>query len=287
MSINISFLIITYRRVQDTKECVESILALDSFTKDRDEIIIFNNEVNNKELSKYYFGSNCVSVVDSKANLGVAGGRNKAVLIAKNDCLFFIDDDAVINSLSVKSYIDQIYQLYPDTGAIAVQSRNYFSGDLNQKEIPNYNNETMLCSHYIGVGHIISKSDFLEFGGYDDEFFYGMEEFDFSYYLLKKGKNIVYCPEIIVRHKKNPEGRISERQIHINQAKNKITIAAKHLHLYFYLSHVFLWFIKTVLNVGFTSDLLELFKVKYKGVLSIGFVRSLVLIKRIKFNPFY
>jgi hypothetical protein len=52
-----------------------------------------------------------------------------------------------------------------------------------------------------GAAMCMSKKDFIEVGGFDDNFFMYYEDSDLSLRLKRKlGKKIVYCPKAVVRH---------------------------------------------------------------------------------------
>ncbi len=283
---NISICIITYKRVDDCIECVESLIQSINFSKN-DEILILNNDTSSKELSKKYERDKKVKVYDSEKNSGVAEGRNKLVSLSKNNNLFFIDDDAILKKVNLKKRLLSILK-NNKIRVIAVKSLNYYSGNINRNEIPNYNKKNFYCSNFIGVGHFFYKDDFLKFGGYDNSFFYGMEEFDYSYHVLKNDGMIFYTESITVLHKKNPEGRISDKNVLLNQALNKTKLAANHLPKFFIFSHKLLWFIKLRFKHHLKYNIINHFYIKTNPkTKKISFYKCFLFYFKFNFNPFY
>ena len=104
----VSFIILNYKSIKDTVECIESILKIKA---DYSIVVVDNNTLTNEEentLKKYP-----IDLLKLDKNYGFAQGNNKGAkyAIAKYhpDYLCVINSDVVINQ---KDFIEQINNLY-------------------------------------------------------------------------------------------------------------------------------------------------------------------------------
>lgn len=109
----ISFIILHYKNINDTIECIKSIKKLKT-NKDISIIVVDNNtlsETEKKELKRY-----TEDIVFNTENLGFAKGNNAGCKYAikkyNPDFLCVINNDTVIEQ---KNFIDEIYNVYKET----------------------------------------------------------------------------------------------------------------------------------------------------------------------------
>jgi GT2 family glycosyltransferase len=91
-----SIIIIHYKNILDTKNCLKSILKQ---TYKNFEIIIFNNSNQGNfenEIRKIYKTNN-LKIITSKKNQGYAGGVYQAEKKAKGDIILILNNDTIIN----------------------------------------------------------------------------------------------------------------------------------------------------------------------------------------------
>jgi len=239
-----SFCIITYKRQKDCIEAIESIKSLENIQNYTYEILVLNNDTKSKYLSEYYLSDNLVNVFNSTENLGVALGRNRVVNLSTGEFLVFLDDDAVFaNDCSgVLKFIDSEFSRNDALAAIAFSSFSYFNPKVKMpKETPKFHPKTKFCSHYVGVGHAIKRTCFVNLQGYSKKIFYGSEEHDMAYKIFKDQKRIKYSENIKVLHKKTLNGRLPDDEVKLSIARNRLIVAKTHLPKIFYYSHIVFW----------------------------------------------
>lgn len=113
----ISFVVLHYRSVKDTENCISSIL--DS-TKDQEfKIVIVDNGSNDNSgeyLSELYKNDSKINVIISKVNLGFANGNNRGYKFAKNnlnsDFIIVINNDTIFEQVD---FVNQIINIYEET----------------------------------------------------------------------------------------------------------------------------------------------------------------------------
>jgi GT2 family glycosyltransferase len=242
-----SIIIITFNRPVETLDCIKSIVNNASH-KHIGEVIVINN--NSKSCYKKF--EQALDDFPVKVNyhllnenLGVAGGRNYGIEVSKYENLFFIDDDAEIDS-DVLEKANFFYESNPEISILAVKSVNYFTKKINFSEFPCHDKNrvslpSFTTTHFIGVGHFIKKYVFRECGLYPKDYMYGMEEYDLSYRCVAKDLKIAYSQDLVVLHKKSEHGRFPSREVSEKLSINKITVAYKYMPFVLFLSHIIAW----------------------------------------------
>ncbi len=230
----ISVVIITYKRIQELKETIDSLLEeKDAF----DELILVDNcsMDGTKEYGIFLEQQEeKVKFYSLDSNLGVAGGRNYAIEKATGDILVFLDDDAVFENQGCFSKIRQVFSENEKLGALAFRIINFYTGEMRSEEIPFTNkhlnlDEERLTSSYIGAGHAILKTVFEKCGDYPKDYFYGVEELDLSFRIIDTGYEILYYPTVRVLHKQVKTARVTNREKWIMAYRNRMLTSYRYL----------------------------------------------------------
>ncbi|MCC6517060.1 MAG: glycosyltransferase [Chitinophagales bacterium] len=248
-----SFIIISYNRAEDTIAAVKNVLQLHDVENWRKEIIVLNNG-STQDYSAFHFFLNTLNEVERKwihyinssVNLGVAGGRNHCIKIAQGEYLLFMDDDAEIIQQNAISIILDKYKKYKqeNLAIIGFLGKNPFTGKLetplkNQDLIKG--KQEVFYNLFFGYGHVFPKKLIDDTGLYQEDFFYGMEEYDLSYATVKAGYSILFTQDIVVMHKQNPNGREPSNTTYARMFANKIIVLYKHMPMLYVCTHFILW----------------------------------------------
>lgn len=248
-----SFIIISYNRAQDTIDAVKNVLSLDNIAGWKKEIIVLNNasttdysifESYLNQLSEEY--KSLVNYINHDKNLGVAGGRNLCIQKATGKYLLFMDDDAEITNQDVIQKVLELYKKYEkeNLAIIGFLGKNPFTGKtempLKDPKLIEGKSE-LFYNLFFGYGHVFPKALIEKTGYYQDDFFYGMEEYDLSYATIKAGYSILFTKEILVLHKQNPDGREPGKTTYARMFENKMIVVYKHLPMQFVISHFIMW----------------------------------------------
>jgi GT2 family glycosyltransferase len=260
----VSAIVITYKRPDDLNATLANLQNQD---RPPDEIVVVDNDPQGSGREAERVNDPEVRYFCPGENLGVSAGRNRAVAEATGDVVLFIDDDArfgtytAINA-SLMSFRDE---------TIACQAfliRNGNTRDIVPKEYPGTTTagweEAHDVSYFLGGACAMRRQVFLDLGGFDETYFYGVEELDLSYRLINAGYRIRYLPEILVYHYANTAGRESVvRAYHL--IRNRIYFAVKNLPPLYLLSHLCVWGGYAFLQAAKSGQLKEYIK----GVLSL------------------
>ena len=248
-----SFLIISYNRAEDTVDAVKNVLQLDNVNGWSKEIVVLNNgSTQNYTVFQDYLHQlsvderSIINYIDHPKNLGVAGGRNLCIREAKGKYLLFMDDDAEIVQPNVIQLILDKYKKYEaeKLAIIGFLGKNPFTGKtetpLKDPDLIKGKQE-IFYNLFFGYGHVFPKALIEETGFYQEDFFYGMEEYDLSYATVKAGYSILFTQDILMIHKQNPNGREPNNTTYARMFANKIIVLYKHMPMLYVITHFILW----------------------------------------------
>lgn len=247
----VSFVILSYNRPQETIEAVENIVNfIDHPAEVTIEIIIINNNssVDYTPLEEYVKDippKIIVQYISNDSNLGVAGGRNQGMRLARGTIIFSLDDDAEWREQNLIHHTLSLFDKYTRhkigilTFKVVEQSDG--SVDIATKDKSKLDQTEFFTTYFKGGAHAILKSVYLEIGGYNMQSQYGAEEYELSYKLLDHGYTIVHTSDISILHKRSAFGRNTSLQHKFLLMKNKSLLAYKFLPMRYFYAHVILW----------------------------------------------
>ncbi len=248
----ISTIILTYRR---DDALVDTIGRLRPHLEGRadHEIILVDNNADGVDRAGMlgWLPGKCVIL---GGNLGVTGGRNAGIRASSGEILVFLDDDSLVEGeVGLYDRLAARFDENPRLAAIAFRSWLREKDVSDPAEFPHTDkslsrDQEFETFRFIGAGHALRKSALDEVGLYPESFFYGMEEFELSFRLMKAGYRIVYDPSFTVTHMKADNGRLVRRDVIERMYANKLFIAWRHLPLKEALLCAGAWAVKTLLD---------------------------------------
>lgn len=252
-TIQVTTIVLTYRRDEAllrTLGRLEELAGKDS----RHEIVLVDNNADGQDRSSLLKGFSRSLYVVLPENRGVTGGRNAGVVAAHGEIMVFVDDDALVET--PEDYVSTLIEAFGhDDAAAVIAFRSYLGSDRvsDPAEFPHTDKsltreERFETFRFIGVGHAFRRSAFLDIGPYREDFFYGMEEFDMSFRLMKRGWKIFYDPSFSVHHLKELGGRLPPLHVTDRMFGNKLKVAWMHLPFIQMTTCMSAWTVKTVMD---------------------------------------
>ncbi len=248
-----SFVIISFNRAEDTIDAVKNVLQLDNVTGWKKEVVVLNNgSTQDYTVFTNYLSQisaedrELVNYINSPTNLGVAGGRNLCARAATGKYLLFMDDDAeIVQKNAIQLILDKYKKYEQEKLAIIgflgkVPATGKEEMPLKDPALIAGKNE-LFYNLFFGYGHVFPKSLMEETGYYQEDFFYGMEEYDLSYATVKAGYSILFTKDILVLHKVNPNGREPSKVTYARMFANKVIVLYKHMPMLYVVSHFIMW----------------------------------------------
>lgn len=249
---NFSFIILSYNRVQATKEALDNVLFfLSKPAGSLLEVIIINNNSSEDYTSletyvdKLNHENHTISYIRNNKNLGVAGGRNQAMKLAKYDIIVSLDDDAEFREKDMMQQSLDLFKKYEKdqvkvlTFKVVEQADG--SIDIATKRKANYNIPEFYTSYFKGGCHAIIREVLKETGMYDVDGLYGAEEYDLSYKIIDHRYKIVHSSNVSILHKRVLSGRMPSDEVNAKLMLNKTILAYKFLPYRYFISHLILW----------------------------------------------
>lgn len=247
----VSIITVNYKQASVTCELLDSINAL---TYPNLEIILVDNDQphDNSALFKIHLPK--VKVVNSKTNLGFAGGNNLGLEHATGNYILLLNNDTVITD----GVIEGLYDVFKADGKIGAVSPvlKYFEApntiqfagftEIDQftgrNEIIKEKPDTSVSGtpYFHGAAVMISKKAIEACGRMPEEYFLYYEELEWSRQMTNKGYKIKVATELEILHKESVStGKNSPLKVYY-QNRNRVHYMRKDLQgvswfLMFYL----------------------------------------------------
>lgn len=284
----LAVIIVTRNRSRLLRRCLKS---LKKSAYNISEIIVVDNASSDESAAMVRKNFPFVELILQKENTGAAEGRNIGAESSKSKLLYFLDDDAYIESNTIKSVV----KTYLTDQAIAVVQSKVLSS-LNPEKIlgiaHDINTTTSLIKAYgineidhgqypdvidipmVGTGWLIEKRIFNLVGRFDRKFFVPYEDSDISIRIRQQGYRIVFDPKSRIWHDElkatdiNPRIRSigiasAERALYVG--RNKIYFMRKHsrgfgrLIFFIFLLPLFIIYHCMIILSAFRLDILRIY----------------------------
>lgn len=248
--------IVTYNRHDDINELLATYVDAGMIER----IVLVDNTSPPILNCANWYNTDNVEYISTGVNLGVAGGRNFGINLAKSGIVVFLDDDISIEWAELAE-ISNKFEADPQLGILAFKIVNYYDKTIHGNEFPHKDksldpDQEFETTYYIGAGHAIRREVFDQCGLYPEDYFYGLEELDFSFRALDKGFKILYYPKVTVWHKQSPAGRMPNKRKWAYVFRNRLAVAYKYQYWRHLLVLSVIWFCKiAVVSRSFSAPL--------------------------------
>jgi len=257
--LEISFLIPTRNRPENLKRNLLSLSKLNIRNLHFEIIVI--DDCSDLSYDEVLLEFKDIQYYKNSTSMGISYVRNKLAQLAKGEYLIFLDDDVLI---SENTSINLIYDLFEKDNTLGLVSFN-ISAHINNNKFsseslfvikqipfkkyqlffnPELENEVNYVSYFIGAAFACRKDIFNNKIIFDELFFWGNEEIDFSYNIIQNNLKILYHPECKADHYP-AQSVIGEEPQQFNSfilfISNRILTAYKNLPGIYFISYVFIW----------------------------------------------
>lgn len=212
----VSVVLVNFRGADDTLESVASLLGVDWPAKDL-EIIVVENGSSDDSLVKLQTVADRITIVESKENLGFAGGCNLGASKAKGEFIAFLNNDARPHKRWIKEAI-ATFGSGSEIGAVASKVLDWegervdfvdaaitwygmgykpHAGE-NDREAWSKERDVLFGT---GAAMFIRAAVFEELGGFDENYFMFYEDVDLGWRLNLLGYRFRFQPASLAYHK--------------------------------------------------------------------------------------
>jgi GT2 family glycosyltransferase len=171
-----------------------------------------------------------VRLVRLPDNVG-ASARNAGVAAAKGDVVFTLDNDVLFTTADDVSRGLAVFERHPRAAVVDFMILDA-QGRLSRRDWCHPRDCDRWAEHEFATDYVLEGASacrreiFLEAGGYWPPLFIGHEGWDLAFRLIGAGHDLVYTPDVRVRHLVDPTVRPSSR-IYYQYARNAVWVALR------------------------------------------------------------
>ncbi len=158
-----------------------------------------------------------VRILQMESNLGVCTARNKAIRTANSDLIFLIDNDVVL-SPDALLHLEDGFDSNPQAGIVSAQIRFFdnpekiqyngahihFAGGAIQNRLDL--DKPVVVGAVPGTAVLVDRHKAIEIGLFDEDYFFGWEDGDFSFRMTIAGYPVLVVSRAKAFHKKTKRG---------------------------------------------------------------------------------
>lgn len=213
----VTICIVNYNGLKYLKECFDSIAKSD-YPFEKIETIMVDNASTDGSVDYVRTHYPWVKVLALDKNYGFAKANNVGAKTAQGEYIVFLNNDTVVTPFWLNELVNILEKdkrigvagsklLLLDTPEKlqAAGSKISFTGvgydigflDDNSEKYNSMSNRGYVCA----AAMIVRKEEFLDFGGFDENYFMYSEDVDLCWRYWLYGKQIVYVPKSVVYHK--------------------------------------------------------------------------------------
>ena len=174
----VTVIVAAYNEEKYIGRCIRSLLD-QSFSRDDYEIIVINDGSTDKTRYALSLFDRAIKVIHNKKNLGLPSSLNIAIDKSKADYIVRVDADDFVN----KNFLNFLYQFIEFNDYYDSIACDYFIVD-DEEEIIDRKD---CLKNPIACGILFKKTDLIEIGLYDEDFFVN-EEVELRHRYLEKYK---------------------------------------------------------------------------------------------------
>lgn len=212
----VTVILVNYRGADDTLDCLRHVAEVD-WPDSALELIVVDNDSRDGSAERIRKSFPSVTVHESGANLGFAGGCNRGVALAHGSIVAFLNSDARPDRGWIRSAIQV---LNSDAAVACVASRvldwegrtvDYVDGAMSwfgmgyKREVGQLNSEKFDHPKDVlfatGAAMFIRKTVYEDVGGFDERYFMFFEDVDLGWRLNVLGHKVRYVPDSIAFHR--------------------------------------------------------------------------------------
>jgi GT2 family glycosyltransferase len=229
-----SIVILTYAR-DDTLKATLAHLKAKRADWDAIEIVLVDNNPDALDRTEILSGFPIGQVIKTGANKGVSA-RNDGMAAARGEMIVLLDDDVLVETGDFLERFKADFDAQPDIGLVMVKKLDAATGAFLPECVPHTDKSVDVSRPFVTfrfVGGLVAlrKVMFDQVGGFSPEFFFGVEENEYSYRIIKAGWKILFDPEIVALETNASGGRMNRIDRATETLSGRYRIAYLHMPL--------------------------------------------------------
>lgn len=214
MAADADIIILDWNRPDDTINAVRSALS-QTGVKRKIWIVDQGSEPENRAKVAAFCGDReDVRVHYLERNVGVAAGRNIATRLGRAPYVVSLDNDAVFSDDECVARALAHFQREPRLGAVAFRILDAETGTEHEHwdyppEYLHAGLDSFEVTRFLGGGHALRREAFERAGCYDDRLFFGAEERDVGWRIIKHGYVLRWHRDVAVLHRSTSTAKVA------------------------------------------------------------------------------
>ena len=212
----VTVLVLNYNSLRDLPDSLQSLQQLD-YPEDRHELLLVDNGSQDESLSWVREHYPQIRIVETSANLGYAGGNNAGVRAAQGEWVAILNPDTRVQP----DWLRTLVRPALGGGRVAVVASRMLTWqgdalDFGDAAInfmgwgcqPGYGSQRLedylaekLLLFACGGAMLVHRDQFLDAGGFDEDYFAYFEDVDLGWRLWLLGHQVAYAPQATVFHR--------------------------------------------------------------------------------------
>ena len=207
--------IINYNGETVLEDTFRSAFAL-KYPRIRD-VVLVDNKSTDRSVAMVRKSFPKAKILEMDGNTGACTARNAILRSSASDLVFLLDKDVSFGP-DVLGQLVEAFERHPDAGIVSAQicfhdqpeKIQYNGADIHFVGGAIQNKNVLADSVEVGavtaIGMLVDRKKALDIGLFDDDFFYGWEDGDFSFRSTLAGYPVLVVPDAKVYHKKAKRG---------------------------------------------------------------------------------
>ena len=203
--------------------------------RDDVEFILVDNNPDAIDRSEWLAGLGATRYLKLGENRGVRA-RNDGARQARGDILVFNDDDVLLEPVDFLDRFAAAFAAHRKLGLVCARTVMADGGATPRAYFPHTNkrlphDRAFKTFRFQANAFAIRRDTYREVGLMAEDFFYGLEEIDYAYRVIKAGYEILHLPETRAVEFNDPGGRRPEAHVQRMRLANKFKISFLHMPL--------------------------------------------------------
>lgn len=276
LAIDVSVIIVNYNSTGLLKNCLNSV---NTFTKEINyEIIVVDNNSIEGDIDVQFKDFDRVMLIKNDVNKGFGAANNQGAKIAKGKYVLLLNNDTVLFENTIKKvfgYAELIDEkniigckllnedksvqksVYDFPSVLNVFTSNFFlyllfpkSKYFNKYHMINKGiNNIIRVDVVTGAFLFMNRKSFEALNGFDERFFFYMEDTDLCYRHRKNGGKVVYHPETSIIHLKGKSAKGESWFKNKHQSLSTIKFFQKHFNGFEYFLLIFFHYSGLIIRI--------------------------------------
>jgi GT2 family glycosyltransferase len=231
-NVKLSIVILTFARDETLKATLAHLRGKLGRREDI-EIVLVDNNTDSLDRTELLSAFPVVQVVKTMINKGVSA-RNDGMAAARGAYIALLDDDVLVERGDFLDRFAAVFDAEPEVGVIMAKKLDSKTMTQLPECIPHTRKDVdvdkpFLTFRFLGGLVGVRRAMFEQVGGFSPEFFFGLEEHEYSFRIVQGGWKVMYIPDVVSVETNASGGRTSRYDAQTDLLCNRYMIAYLHM----------------------------------------------------------